>query len=101
MNYIFVFACAVLFIVPLYFVMHSVYDDGLIGRVGLLGISFSAATFLLEFADGQEYDMLPQTVFMAVMFAWFLCWHLFRFERRVLVRKAKGENQESTWISSR
>lgn len=90
MNVIFIVACIALFIVPVWFVINKVYEDGFIGRVGLLGISFSAATFLMEFAFGeQEYELLPQTVMLASCFAIFLCWHLFRFERRVL-RKRQG-----------
>ena len=94
MNFIFLASCAVLCLVPVLFVLNDVYEDGLVGRVGLLGISFSAATFILEWANGEEYQMLPQTVFMVAMFAWFLCWHLFRFHTRVMRKqKQKDENQ--------
>ena len=88
MNYIFLVACAVLFIVPLIFVVNDVYEDGFFGRVALLGISFSSATFLLEMANGQDYDMLPQTVVLTASFALFILWHLARFHMRVL-RKQK------------
>ena len=88
MNLIFLVACAVLFVVPVYFVLNDVYEDGLIGRIGLLGISFAAATFILEWANGEQYELLPQTIFMTVMFAVFLVWHLTRFHLRVL-RKQK------------
>jgi hypothetical protein len=84
MTPLFLVACAILFVVPLVFVTHNVYEDGLIGRIGLLGISFSAATFLMEWAGGAEYQILPQTEMLVDSFAVFLIWHLFRFHRRVL-----------------
>lgn len=84
MNTLFLLACSVLFVVPVVFVTHSVYEDGFFGRIGLLGISFAAATFILEWFGGEEYEVLPQTVMMATAFALFLVWHLFRFHRRVL-----------------
>ena len=104
--YVFLTSCAILFVIPLLFVYHSVYEDGLIGRCFLLGMSFGAATFLMEIGFGEQYDMLPQTVFLVACFAGFLCWHLFRFHTRVLRKKrdeAMGprETQRSTpWISS-
>ena len=88
MSYIFLADCAVLFLVPIYLVLHDVYEDGLIGRIGLLGMSFASATFILEWANGEQYDLLPQTVFMTTMFAWFLLWNTCRFHLRV-VRKQK------------
>ena len=85
MNAIFFSACAVLVVVPMTFVCHDVYQDGVFGRAGLLGIAFSAATFLLEAAFGEsEYQIMPQTVMLTSSFAVFLCWHLWRFHRRVL-----------------
>ena len=104
-HYIFLVSCAILFLIPVLFVMNDVYDDGLIGRVFLLGISFASATFLMEFAAGDsEYVILPQTVFLVASFAGFLCWHLFRFHRRVLKHeegvKSWGTREErrSKWI---
>lgn len=83
----FLAACLILFVVPLVFVLHGVYEDGLIGRIFLLGISFSAATFLMEwFLGDEEYEVLPQTVLMTVAFAGFLVWHLFRWHRKVVLR---------------
>ena len=83
-TYLFLASCLVLVVVPVVFVVHDVYEDGLVGRIGLLGISFSAATFLLEWAGGSEYEMLPQTAMLTAFFTLFLVWHLFRFHRRVL-----------------
>lgn len=87
MNYLFVLDCAVLFAVPLWFVAHKVYLDGVFGRAGLLGVSFGAATFLFGFADGIEYDVLPQMLILVTSFAVFLVWHLLRFERRIAKQK--------------
>ena len=87
MSYLFLAICAVLVVVPLFFVSHRVYKDGIAGRAGLLGIAFAAATFLLESLAGTEYEMLPQTVLLSGSFAVFLIWHLFRFHRRVICGK--------------
>ena len=93
MNLLFLSACAVLLVVPLIFVIHEVYEDGLIGRIGLLGISFSAATFLLETAAGEVYVMLPQTVMLVVSFAIFISWHLTRWHGIVLRQKKKEKSE--------
>ncbi len=86
MMSIFLLASAVLVVVPLVFVMHEVYEDGVVGRSGLLVISFVSAVDLLEWFFGEEYEVLPQTTVKCAAFAVFLCWHLFRFHRRVLRR---------------
>lgn len=87
MNTVFLIACAILVVEPLYFVVHNVYEDGLFGRIGLLGVSFSAATYLLEYFDGGEFEVMPQTALMVSAFAVFLTWHLFRFHRRVVCKR--------------
>lgn len=84
MYYLFLLDCAVLALVPLYFVCHKVYQDGVFGRVGLLGTSFAASLFLMEAVVGVQYNVLPQTLMLVTCFAVFLCWHLFRFHCRVL-----------------
>jgi divalent metal cation (Fe/Co/Zn/Cd) transporter len=86
--------CAVLAAIPLAFIFHNVYEDGLIGRAGLAGISFSAALLLLAWFDYDAfpifpfYESLPLLVLEVMFFAVFLMWHLFRFHRRVLRRTA-------------
>lgn len=84
MNTAFLIACSVLLVVPIYFVTHSVYEDGVFGRIGLCGVSFASAAFLLEWFEGDGFEVMPQTVLMVSMFALFLIWHLLRFHRRVL-----------------
>lgn len=87
---IFMACCFVLFVVPIVFVLSKVYEDGLFGRLGLLGIAFSSATFMLEWSVGQSYEMLPQTVALVASFTLFLCWHLWRFHSRVLRQRQAG-----------
>lgn len=93
---IFMVCCLILVIVPLVFVSSKVYKDGFFGRCGLLGIAFSAATFLLEWLGGEHYEMLEQTVFLVVSFTVFLCWHLFRFHNRVVMEKS-GRAHRDQW----
>lgn len=88
---VFLFACLVLGVVPVLFVLNKVYEDGVVGRAFLLAIAFFAWTFLIERFNGVRYDVLPQTAGFAVAVAGFLCWHLWRFHRRVLKRRAEGK----------
>lgn len=83
-NWIFLGACVPLFVVPMLFVAHDVYEDGLIGRMGLLGISFPAGASLGEAVFGDGFDVHPLVAMMCLGAAVFLVWHLFRFHRRVL-----------------
>lgn len=86
---IFYSTCMVLFIVPLIFVYHQVYKDGVVGRGALLGISFIAATWLMDLFiyDDAPLDPSNRGVLFAIMVAVFMVWHLFRFHRRVLSKK--------------
>lgn len=89
LNATFLLCCAVLAVVPCYFVIHKVYQDGLIGRIGLLGISFTAATYVMAWFDYEEWPDFPfeadlQEVMMFGFAAIFLVWHLFRFHSRVV-----------------
>lgn len=80
-------ACAVLFFVPVLFVWNSVYQDGVVGRLALIGISFSALVFGLKLLTGRYNQTQPETEILVVSFAVFLVWHLWRFHRRVLTEK--------------
>lgn len=81
----FLICCIVLATVPVYFVVHKVYQDGFIGRVFLCGISFCAFSWAMELLlSDAEYDLLPLHVLNTTCVAGFFVWHLWRFERRVL-----------------
>ena len=81
---IFITSCGLLFFVPMLFVMNKVYKDGIIGRAALLIISFMSATVLMDYFNGVEYELLPQTVGLVAAFAVFMSWHFWKFHRRVL-----------------
>lgn len=91
-SLLFAAVCVVLGVIPLAFIFHNIYEDGLIGRAGLAGISFSAGLLLLAWFDYDLfpifpfYEALPLLVLEVTFFAVFLVWHLFRFHRRVLRR---------------
>lgn len=95
-NAIFLTACAVLFFVPLYFVLNSVYQDGVFGRLALLCISFCSAMFLLEAAFGTPIQVPPLVVFLVSSFAVFATWHLGRFHFRVLKKENQWKPQSQT-----
>lgn len=82
-------ACLVLFIVPLIFIAHNVYKDGVLGRLSLSGIVIASFLFLLDWLDDDAsmIDPDPLFVWQTVTFAAFLVWHLWRFHRRVLKKK--------------
>lgn len=89
LSAVFLACCIVLAVVPCYFVVNKVYEDGLIGRIGLLGISFTAASYVLAWFDYDEWPDFPfepdlQEAMMFGFAAMFLVWHLFRFHRRVV-----------------
>lgn len=95
---LFMLACAVLFVVPIIFVWHSVYEDGLVGRISLCGISFSAATYLIEWLLGDtEYVISLQRLMFVSSFATFICWHLWRFHRRVLHSSPTEKKENQRW----
>lgn len=82
--------CLLLIAVPLYFVQHGVYEDGVFGRIGLLGIAFASCGYLLEaWVGDEELEVLPLTVMLATSFAVFLVWHLFRWHRKILRKVAR------------
>ena len=89
-DFMFFSSLIVLSVVPLYFVVHHIYKDGLIGRVALLGISFCSLLMTLDalFSDGdtQKYYPQPLVISLIALFAVFLVWHLVRFHSRVLKR---------------
>lgn len=77
----------VLMIVPAIFVWHKVYHDGVVGRLALGGMSVAAGIVLLKILfDAHSYAIPPEIVAMMSLYALFLCWHLWRFHRRVLRR---------------
>lgn len=93
MRFLFLCSVAVLFIVPVTFVWNKVYDDGFIGRLALIGISFSSFIFALKiFSIGVDHPW-PEAMLMMISFAVFLVWHLFRFHRRVLMNKDAEEGK--------
>ena len=84
-------SCLVLATVPMYFIFHKVYKDGLIGKFGLIGISLTAWSYLLDLASmGHDYPVVSnRQLALTLMFAVFLIWHLFRFHRRVLNKETR------------
>ena len=77
----------VLVLVPLYFIGHRVYRDGVFGRIGLAGISASAGLTWNEIVFGGA-DYMSLLFFVTMFFvsvAIFIGWHLLRWHRRVVL----------------
>lgn len=87
-HLLFYSVCVVLAVIPLIFVFNKVYKDGIVGRVGLLGISFIAWTWIFDllFNDYGALESSNRGIALDTMVAIFLVWHLFRFHRRVIRR---------------
>lgn len=88
---IFLVSCAVLAVVPIALVANRVYHDRIVGRIALLGISFSAWTYLIEKFMGTHYNVLPQTAMMFGCAALFFCWHYVKFILRIWHDKRDGK----------
>lgn len=85
-NIAFYSSLTLLALVPLYFVWNRVYKDGVMGRAALLTISFCSWAILLDVTLGEDEDKYTPSrlgVMLVVAFTAFLCWHLWRFHRRV------------------
>lgn len=89
---LFLMACAMLAVFPLAFVFSKAYNDRVLGRLALLGISFAAWTYLIEFAMGLRYNALPQTVMIFWCVAVYLGWHYIRFYLRTIRMQRGGES---------
>lgn len=98
---LFTVCMCILTVVPLVFVYNRVYDDGIIGRGALMGISFASATFLMEMVTGEVYGILTQTLMLVVAFTVFLLWHLWRFHRRVLMLRGKRDHERRSGCDRR
>lgn len=92
---LFVLSCIVLFVVPVIFVYHRVYDDGLVERLGLVGLATMSAIVLLETVFGQGYGIAAEVALLVASFAVFMVWHLWRFHRRVLRNQRAAAAQAS------
>lgn len=94
---LFVVSCIVLFVVPVIFVYHRVYDDGLVGRFGLVGLASMSGIVLLETLFGQGYGIAAEVSLLVASFALFMIWHLVRFHRRVL-RNRRAEAAQASKV---
>lgn len=90
---VFLGGCTVLAVVPFLFVLNKVYNDRVVGRFSLLGISFAACTFLFNRVNGVSYeDIQPQTVMLVVSAAVFMGWHYLRFYWRIVGWQRQGKS---------
>jgi hypothetical protein len=95
--YLLLAACIPLVIVPPLFIYNNVYKDGIVGRLGLVCISVSAAFVWLNhiFAENDTNFPLALLAMLAASFAVFLVWHLFRFHSRVVRQTQKRQMVEA------
>lgn len=96
-------ALIVLAVVPILFVWDEVYQDGLVGRVSLVTISFSSVVFILRLSNGEIGHLWPETQLIIIAFAVFLIWSLIRFQNRVrkVLKNGKPKDEERRTGSER
>lgn len=56
------------------------YEDGVLGRLALLGISLLCGCSLMVAFGGDRFDLPPIAVWFLVLFALFIARHAFRVE---------------------
>ena len=93
MAYAFIIACALLATIPVIFVWNEVYQDGIVGRLALIGISVAATVTLMKLLTQQIPPPTRETMVLVISFAAFLTWHLWRFHSRVLTNKKAAQGQ--------
>ena len=91
---------AVLIVVPAWFILHDVYDDGIVGRAALGGVILAAAVLLMQAVDAAPTPPAAAVLLIA-SFAAFLVWHLFRFHRRVLRARSDERREKRDAMMSR
>ena len=60
-------------------IFHCEYEDGLIGRIALAGISIAEFALVVDALDGSEYHIMPSTFIVQISLCVFLLRHLYRF----------------------
>lgn len=72
--------CSVLVgLMALLLVSHGKYEDGVVGRIGLVIVFIACLVVVWESINGVEYDVNPTTLTMQVGFCAFLIRHVYRF----------------------
>lgn len=87
LTFFVVIALVCLVAVPIAFIWHEVYNDGVFGRAGLGMIALFAFIRLCRMIDGTAPDAPLELDFLVIGMAVFIVWHLFRFHYRVLKAK--------------
>lgn len=111
---LFYVACLVLIIVPIWFIRHKVYDDGVLGRIALAIIAVCAfavlgqagSTYYDAWLTGESYRNAGYHVeweeaWLCAGFALFITWHLVRFHRRVVRCSRPPLDPTGTWPAAK
>ena len=72
--------CSVLIgLMALLLVSHCKYEDGVLGRIGLVIVFIACLVIVWESINGVEYEVNPTTLTMQFGFCAFLIRHVYRF----------------------
>lgn len=72
-------AAGIIFVLCCVMVFHERYEDGLIGRLAILGMGFNCLVIVYDALSGTEYMMLPTTSLLYIFLAAFMLRHFYRF----------------------
>ncbi len=107
---LFYIGCLMLLVVPIVFIRHRLYDDGLVGRIALVATAVCAfailgqavVTYYDAWSDGRGYGGAGYSVaweeaWLVFAIGVFLAWHYLRFHRRVSRCAPPPEDVAATW----
>ena len=93
--------CSVLVgLLSLLLVSHGKYEDGVVGRVGLVIVFIACLVVVWESINGVDYEVNQTTLAMQVGFCAFLIRHVYRFLKWSRTGDNDWKKNETTDISS-
>lgn len=88
---LFVVVMAVLILAAAFFLITcQKYEDGVVGRIGLVLLCFSQIMILMAAHDGTPYMHSPTETVGNIGIAIFMVWHVARFLRRIVREKQRN-----------
>lgn len=83
MEWIIYAGCAlVICAISVYLIIHQDYEDELVGRIALFGMTGGEFIVILEaVVEGSEYEILPTTFVIQASLTLFMVRHCYRFLR--------------------
>lgn len=88
---VFVIIMAVFILAAAFFLITcQKYEDGVIGRIGLVLVCFAQIMILMAAYDGVPYSHSPTEILGNIGLGIFMVWHVVRFLRRIVREKQRN-----------